>query len=104
MSFTISTEMERFSAVKGVKIERTLKGRSTIDLLNDYTVFDIETTGLDSSYDEIIEIGAIKVRNGTIVSKFHSFVKPQREIDEYVVELTGITNEMVKNAPTIEMV
>ena len=54
--------MGRFSIVEREKIERTLKGKSTIDLLSDYIVFDIETTGLDSSYDEVIEIGAIKVK------------------------------------------
>ena len=50
MNFTINVEMSRFSIVEREKIERTLKGKSTIDLLNDYVVFDIETTGLDSSY------------------------------------------------------
>lgn len=102
MNFTINVEMGRFSIAEREKIERTLKGKSTIDLLSDYIVFDIETTGLDSSYDEVIEIGAIKVKNNKIVSKFNSFVKPKNEIDEYITELTGITNEMVKDAPTIE--
>lgn len=102
MNFTINVEMDRFSIAEREKIERTLKGKSTIDLLSDYIIFDIETTGLDSSYDEIIEIGAIKVKNNKIVSKFNSLVKPKNEIDEYITELTGITNEMVKDAPTIE--
>ena len=104
MNFTINVEMGRFSIVEREKIERTLKGKSTIDLLSDYIVFDIETTGLDSSYDEVIEIGAIKVKNNKTVSKFNSLVKPKNEIDEYITELTGITNEMVKDAPTIEEV
>ena len=102
MNFTINVEMGRFSIAEREKIERTLKGKSTIDLLSDYIIFDIETTGLDSSYDEVIEIGAIKVKNNKIVSKFNSLVKPKNEIDEYITELTGITNEMVKDAPTIE--
>lgn len=102
MNFTINVEMGLFSIAEREKIERTLKGKSTIDLLSDYIVFDIETTGLDSSYDEVIEIGAIKVKNNKIVSKFNSLVKPKNEIDEYITELTGITNEMVKDAPTIE--
>lgn len=102
MNFTINVEMGRFSIVEREKIERSLKGKSTIDLLSDYIIFDIETTGLDSSYDEVIEIGAIKVKNNKIVSKFNSLVKPKNEIDEYITELTGITNEMVKDAPTIE--
>lgn len=102
MNFTINVEMGRFSIAEREKIERTLKGKSTIDLLSDYIIFDIETTGLDSSYDEVIEIGAIKLKNNKIVSKFNSLVKPKNEIDEYITELTGITNEMVKDAPTIE--
>ena len=102
MNFTINVEMGRFSIAGREKIERTLKGKSTIDLLSDYIIFDIETTGLDSSYDEVIEIGAIKVKNNKIVSKFNSLVKPKNEIDEYITELTGITNEMVNDAPTIE--
>lgn len=104
MNFTINVEMGRFSIVEREKIERTLKGKSTIDLLSDYIVFDIETTGLDTSYDEVIEIGAIKVKNNKTVSKFNSLVKPKNEIDEYITELTGITNEMVKDAPAIEEV
>ena len=104
MNFTINVEMGRFSIVEREKIERALKGKSTIDLLSDYIVFDIETTGLDSSYDEVIEIGAIKIKNNKIVSKFNSLVKPKNAIDEYITELTGITNEMVKYAPTIEEV
>lgn len=104
MNFTINVEMGRFSIAEREKIERTLKGKSTIDLLSDYIVFDIETTGLDSSYDEVIEIGAIKVKNNKIVSKFNSLVKPKNEINEYITELTGITNEMVKDTPTIEKI
>lgn len=104
MNFTINVEMGRFSIVEREKIERALKGKSTIDLLSDYIVFDIETTGLDSSYDEVIEIGAIKIKNNKIVSKFNNLVKPKNAIDEYITELTGITNEMVKDAPTIEEV
>lgn len=102
MNFTFNIEKGKFNIVEREKIERSLKGKSTIDLLNDYIVFDIETTGLDSMYDEIIEIGAIKVHNNTIISTFNSLVKPQNEIDEYITKLTGITNEMVKDAPTIE--
>lgn len=104
MDFTIYDEVDRFSVGQREKNERVLKGKSKIDILNDYIVFDIETTGLDSSYDEIIEIGAIKVKNNKIVSKFNSLVKPHNEIDDYIVELTGITNEMVKEAPTIEKI
>lgn len=104
MNFTINLDTNSFSIVEREKVERTLKGKSTIDILNDYIVFDIETTGFDSSYDEVIEIGAIKVHNNKIVSKFNSLIRTQNEIDEYITELTGITNEMVKDAPTIEKI
>ncbi len=61
--------------------------------------FDLETTGLNPDSDEVIEIGAIKVRNGEIVEKFHSFVRPHRNIPSLVTNLTGITFEDVENAP-----
>ena len=72
--------MGRFSIVKREKIERALKGKNSIDILSDYIVFDIETTGLDSSYDEVIEIGAIKVKDIEIISEnvFYNI------IDDYV--------------------
>lgn len=67
-------------------------------------VFDIETTGLDTNSDQIIELGAVKLENGNIVEKFSTFVKPTIRIPFAVVELTGITNEMVEDAPPIEYV
>lgn len=86
--------------------EKTIreKGTSLISIPSDYTAIDIETTGLDPSYDEIIEIGAIKVRNNKITNKFSSLVKPESEISEFIEELTGITNEMLSTAPEIENV
>lgn len=67
-------------------------------------VFDIETTGLDSETDQIIELGAVKVEDGNIIEKFSTFVKPTKQIPYEVVDLTGITPEMVENAPPIELV
>jgi len=67
-----------------------------------FTVFDTETTGFQvAATDRLIEIGAVQV-NGTTVQEeevFHTYVNPQREIPEKIVELTGITNERVKKAP-----
>lgn len=80
---------------------RELKGKSLIEIPNKYIVFDIETTGLDPMYDEIIEIGAIKVEDGKEIETFSTLIKPEYEIDEFITELTGITNEMVINAPKI---
>ena len=87
-----------------VKKERNNKGKNLIDFPDEYIVFDIETTGLDSKFDEIIEIGAIKVKNGEVINTFNSLIKPQQEINEFITALTGITNEMVADAPNIEEV
>lgn len=86
------------------KTKRIEKGKSIIALLSDYVIFDIETTGLSSSRDEIIEIAAIKVRDNKIVDRFNRLVKPDARIDEFITELTGITNEMVADAPSIKQV
>lgn len=83
------------------KHERLEKGKSLIDLPSDFTVIDLETTGLSPDYDEIIEIAAIKVRNLEVVDTHQTLVKPINPIDEYITELTGITNAMVENAPSI---
>ena len=83
---------------------REQKGNSLIDIPNNYVVFDIETTGLDSEFDEIIEIGAVKIKDGIKIDTFNSLIKPEYEIDEFITELTGITNEMVENAPSIDEV
>ena len=67
-----------------------------------YVVFDIETTGLSQSYDEIIEIAAHKVYKNGIIDVFETFVKPKMKISAKITELTSITDEMVKDAPSIE--
>ncbi|MCK8058798.1 MULTISPECIES: PolC-type DNA polymerase III [unclassified Fusibacter] len=70
--------------------------------LNDtFIVFDIETTGFSPRYDGITEIGAVKIRNGEVIDRFSRFVNPEKQIPQVVVELTGITDEMVMNEPTI---
>ncbi len=70
----------------------------------EYVAFDLETTGLSSLTDRIIEIGAVILKNGQEVDRFQTFVDPQRPLERKIVELTGITDEMLKGAPKIEEV
>lgn len=67
-----------------------------------YVVFDIETTGLESQRDQILEIGAVKIKNGEYVGKFSTFVDPKCNIPEKIVKLTNINNSMVMGAPSQE--
>lgn len=81
----------------------TLKQKPlAIDFPEDYTVLDIETTGLSSLHSEIIEIGALCVRGGKVTDEFSELVKPHRGIPPKITEITGITNEDVENCDTIE--
>ena len=86
---------------KGEDMERN-KGESLLIFPNEYVVIDIETTGLSPEYDEIIEIGAIKIKDNEVVGEYNSLVKPKQEISSFIENLTGITNEMVKDAPKIK--
>lgn len=81
-------------------IPECLKGLS-------FVVFDLETTGLNSSptsgnMDKIIEIGAYKIENGEIVESFSTFVNPAKRLSDEIVKLTGITQDMVETAPVYE--
>lgn len=71
------------------------KGKSLIDFPVSFVVIDVETTGLDSIYDYIIEMSAIKIVDGIPSSVFSELVKPPYPIDSYITELTGITNDML---------
>ena len=71
------------------------------DLDQSFVIFDIETTGLSPLKDEIIEIGAVKVEKGLITSQYRSFINPGFSIPYRISNLTGITDEMVKDAPNI---
>lgn len=82
--------------------KRKQKGKSLLQRLDDYIVIDIETTGLDPDYCEIIELGALRISNGEIVDSFESLVKPDEPISSFIEELTGISNEMVAAAPSID--
>ncbi|MFD1018221.1 PolC-type DNA polymerase III [Thalassobacillus hwangdonensis] len=69
-----------------------------------YIVFDVETTGLSAVYDKIIELAAVKLRDGEIVDRFEAFANPHHPLSQTTIELTGITDDMVKDAPEIEEV
>ena len=63
---------------------------------------DLETTGLDSKTDAIIEIGAIRFNDRRVEEEFQTLIRPPRGIPEFITNLTGISNQMVQNSPTIE--
>ena len=69
---------------------------------DEYVAFDIETTGLDSRTDSIIEIGAVRMRGGEVVDKFASFAYPGHPLSAKTVSLTNITDEMLRGAPKPE--
>ncbi|WP_196590378.1 PolC-type DNA polymerase III [Pectinatus frisingensis] len=92
------------------------KGKSLLETPVDYTIIDLETTGFDPHYDEIIEIGCIKYRSNKEVEKFQTLIQPSPSyeyddddnkttiyyVDDFISKLTGITNEMLVSAPRFE--
>ena len=72
---------------------------------NSYIAIDLETTGLKSPKTErIIEIGAARVEDGTVVQTYSTFVNPERELDARIRELTGICDDDLKDAPVLDTV
>ena len=69
-----------------------------------YTVLDIETTGLSKYYHKITEIAALKVKDKEIVDEFHTLINPKVLIPPFITRLTGIDNKMVKDAPSISKI
>jgi len=69
-----------------------------------YVVFDVETTGLSSVYDTIIEIAGVKMKKGEIIDRYESFANPHRPLPEKIIEITQITDDMLVNAPEVEEV
>lgn len=74
------------------------------ELSQTFVVFDLETTGFSNKNDKITEIGAVKVENFKVVDRFSQLINPEKDISYKVQELTGITNDLIKDKPTIEEV
>ena len=68
-------------------------------LIDEYVIFDLETTGLNREYNKIIEIGAVKVKNGKIIDRFSTFINPHEKLSEDIIKLTNITDDMLLDAP-----
>ena len=72
------------------------------EMINSYVALDLETTGIGARHEKITEIGMVKVIDGETTDTYHTMVNPHREIPKRIVELTGITDDMVKDALGIE--
>lgn len=103
-----------FDILTGEKIsfthDRQYKGKNVISFPDDYCVIDIETTGLSPDWDSIIEIAAAKFHKGNLVDTFTSLIKPddfttdESFLDDFIVNLTGITDEMLSKADSTALV
>ncbi|MDE6667387.1 MAG: hypothetical protein K2K38_03440 [Clostridia bacterium] len=96
------TDFEQTYLFKDRTVPSCLKGHT-------FVVFDLETTGLNSSpvsgnMDKIIEIGAFKICDGEITESFSTFINPERKLSEEIINLTGISEDMVADAPKTEEV
>ncbi len=78
------------------------KGKRLNKFAENYVVFDLETTGINQERDAIIEISAIKVQNHEVIGEFSTLVNPGRHIPAGATAVNGITDDMVKDAPTIK--
>jgi DNA polymerase III subunit alpha, Gram-positive type len=72
--------------------------------MNSYVILDLETTGLSKTKHKITEIAAVKILNGKEIDQFQTLINPECKIPSFITQLTGITNEMVKFAPTLDKV
>ena len=80
------------------------RGKLLRDYVADYTVFDLETTGIRPDYDSIIEISAVKVTGGKLMDTFSSLVNPERPIPYRATKVNGISDEMVADEPALNTI
>ena len=106
-----ATKGKDIKAIYGVELDfvddETFRITSDVNdtrMLKDltYVVFDIETTGLSSTRDKIIEIAAVKIESGAITDRYQTFINPGESLSHFTTELTDITDEMLAPAPFIE--
>ena len=76
--------------------------RNMVNAADSYVAIDLETTGIGAKRERITEIGMVKVENGAVTDTYHTLVNPGRPIPEHITELTGIDDDMVKDAPMIQ--
>lgn len=86
----------------GVPIAYNLAHRKIVD--DTFVVFDVETTGLSAVYDTIIELAAVKIQGGEIIDRFESFANPHHPLSATIINLTGITDDLLQDAPEVEAV
>ena len=100
-----SNNIKILYGVEGYLVEDNapiIKDPNDKELSQTFVVFDLETTGFSNKNDKITEIGAVKVQNFEIVDRFNELINPEKDISYKVQELTGITNDLIKDKPTIE--
>lgn len=102
-----SNNIKILYGVEGYLVEDNapvIKNANDESLSQTFVVFDLETTGFSNKNDKITEIGAVKIENFKVVDRFSQLINPQKDISYKVQELTGITNDLIKDKPTIEEV
>lgn len=98
-------ECRRKEAARQARLEELKKQQELSEKrLKDYIVFDLETTGLSPQWNEIIEIGAVKVVSGEVEEVFSELIRPDKPVTQKITEITGITNEMLEGKPSINKV